>query len=247
MTTGKSVAIMQPYFLPYIGYFQLIASVNEFVVYDNIKYTKKGWINRNRFLSNARDETFSLPLQKDSDQLFVCERKLAESFNRKKLLNQIHGAYAKAPHFSSVFPVFERIIEFQDRNLFWFIYNSLLEICEYIGLDTRFKVSSKISIDHELKSAQKVIAICKATKAQKYVNPIGGLDLYRTDMFLAEGIELQFLKSRNIEYSQFGEKFVPWLSIIDVLMFNSREAAKLLITREYDVAQIIPEKARTAC
>ena len=87
------LAIMQPYFFPYIGYFQLIAAVDQFIVYDNIKYTKKGWINRNRMLQNGKDVMFSLPLKSDSDFLDVCERELAADFNRDKLLNQLKGAY----------------------------------------------------------------------------------------------------------------------------------------------------------
>ena len=85
------LAIMQPYFFPYIGYFQLIKSVDEFVIYDNIQYTKKGWINRNRILVNGTDYLISLPLKKDSDYLNVVDRQLAESWekDRTKLLTLI--------------------------------------------------------------------------------------------------------------------------------------------------------------
>ncbi|WP_415838542.1 WbqC family protein, partial [Rahnella bruchi] len=92
------VAIMQPYFLPYIGYFQLMASADVFVIYDNIKYTKKGWINRNRMLLNGKDSVFSLPLMKGADSLNIAERAISPDFNKMKLLNQFHGAYSKAPY-----------------------------------------------------------------------------------------------------------------------------------------------------
>ena len=98
------LAIMQPYFFPYIGYFQLIAAVDMFIVYDNIKYTKKGWINRNRMLQNGKDVMFSLPLKSDSDYLDVCERELAADFNRDKLLNQFKGAYRRRPVFRGNVP-----------------------------------------------------------------------------------------------------------------------------------------------
>src|SRR5258705_11030314 len=98
------LAVMQPYFFPYIGYFQLIAAVDLFIVYDNIKYTKKGWINRNRMLRNGKDVMFSVPLKNDSDYLDVCERELAADFNRDKLFNQLKGAYRGAPNFSQTFP-----------------------------------------------------------------------------------------------------------------------------------------------
>ncbi|AVC45854.1 wbqC-like family protein (plasmid) [Rhizobium leguminosarum bv. viciae] len=87
------LAIMQPYFFPYIGYFQLIHAVDKFVVYDNIKYTKKGWINRNRILRNGEDYTFSLPIKAASDSLDICDRTLSTEFDRNKLVNQIQGAY----------------------------------------------------------------------------------------------------------------------------------------------------------
>ena len=86
------LALMQPYFLPYVGYWQLLAAVDEFIVYDNIKYTKKGWINRNRMLRNGEDVMFSLPLQGASDSLDIVERELSDSFDREKLLSQFSGA-----------------------------------------------------------------------------------------------------------------------------------------------------------
>src|SRR5467141_3329484 len=109
---------MQPYFFPYVGYFQLIRSVDLFIVYDNIKYTKKGWINRNRLLRNGKGVVFSLPLKSDFDHLDVRERELAADFNRDKLLNQFEGAYRRAPHFALTFPLIERIVRHHDSNLF---------------------------------------------------------------------------------------------------------------------------------
>src|SRR5690554_5299659 len=102
------LAIMQPYFLPYLGYYQLIAAVDVFVVYDNIKYTKKGWINRNRFLLNGQDAVFSLSLRKDSDSLDVRQRQLSPAFERAKLLNQFRGAYGSAPYFEETYALLER-------------------------------------------------------------------------------------------------------------------------------------------
>ena len=112
------LGIMQPYFLPYVGYFQLIAAVDKFVIYDNIKYTKKGWINRNRMLQNGADKVFSISLLKASDSLDIKNRELSPEFNRQKLLNQFKGCYAKAPYFQEVWPLLEEIILFQDKNLF---------------------------------------------------------------------------------------------------------------------------------
>ncbi len=221
--------------MPYIGYFQLIGAVDVFVVYDNIKYTKKGWINRNRFLQNGADAMFSLPLKKDSDFLNVVERELAEDFNRDKFLNQLRGAYVRAPHFVETYPLLEQIVRYEDRNLFRFIHHSIVCICQHLGIRTEIRVSSDIAVDHELKSQDRVIALCQALEAGTYINAIGGVDLYEKEVFNAYGIELKFIKSKPFEYVQFGKEFVPWLSIADVLMFNSLDAVREGISINYEL------------
>lgn len=220
------VAVMQPYFFPYIGYFQLIAAVDVFIVYDNIKYTKKGWISRNRMLQNGKDVMFSLPLKSDSDYLDVCERVLSAEFNRDKLLNQFKGTYRSTPYFAQTFPLVEDILRCEDANLFRFLHHSILKICEYLGIATEIRTSSNIAIDHELKGQDKVIALCEAVGATTYVNAIGGMELYSKDVFRDKGIELKFIRSLPFEYQQLGNEFVPWLSIIDVMMFNPVDVIK---------------------
>ena len=213
-------AIMQPYFLPYIGYFQLIAAVDVFIIYDNIKYTKKGWINRNRMLRNGTDALFSLPVKADSDHRDVFERRLATDFNRDKLLNEFMEAYRRAPCFDQTFPLLQDILWFENVNLFQFLRHSILKVCEHLQLTTEIRVSSNINIDHDLKGQDKVMAICEAIGADCYVNAIGGMKLYSKDSFRERGIDLKFISTLPFQYEQFGHEFVPWLSIIDVMMFN---------------------------
>jgi hypothetical protein len=221
----KKIAIMQPYFFPYIGYFQLINAVDEFVIYDNIQYTKKGWINRNRLLLNGKDEFFTLPLKNDSDYLHVKDRYLADTWDieRKKILNRITESYRKAPYFKESYEVLEKCILYEDRNLFKFILHSVKTIMQYLNIETNLVISSSISIDHQLKSHDKVLAICKERGADIYINPIGGLDLYDKGHFKQNNLELQFQKSNSITYKQFNNEFVPGLSIIDVMTFNNKE------------------------
>lgn len=228
------LAIMQPYFLPYIGYFQLIRSVDTFVVYDNIKYTKKGWINRNRFLQNGADADFTIALKKDSDLLDIRERTLSPDFDKTKLLNKIREAYRKAPHFKESFELFETILMKDHSNLFRFIYASLEAVCRMLQINTTMVVSSAVNIDHSLKAQDRVIAICQKLGASTYINAIGGQELYSMDVFRSRNIELKFIKARSVVYPQFGNEFVPWLSILDVLMFNGAEATSRLLT-EYDL------------
>jgi hypothetical protein len=217
------LAIMQPYFLPYIGYFQLMQAVDCFVLYDNIKYTKKGWINRNRLLKNGADATFTLPLKSAPDNLDVVDREIAADFNRAKLLNQFREAYRRAPQFATVWPILERIVMNGTTALFQYVHDSLADICTYLCITTPIVVSSSVAIDHDLRGQDKVIALCEKLGARHYINAIGGQELYQRPAFAQHDIELSFLKSDAITYAQFDEPFVPWLSIVDVMMFNTRD------------------------
>lgn len=215
------LAIMQPYFLPYIGYWQLMASVDTFVVYDNIKYTKRGWINRNRMLLNDEPTTFSLPLAKDSDDLDVRERRLADSFQRDKLLARLEGAYRKAPYFPDVLPLIEQVVMHAEDNLFEYLWHSIDCVSKHLGMTVSLVRSSEVDIDHGLKAQEKVLALCKALGATTYINAIGGQELYERPAFEAKGIQLRFIRSTWTPYAQWpGEVHVPWLSVLDVLMFN---------------------------
>lgn len=225
------LAIMQPYFFPYIGYFQLINAVDEFVIYDNIEFTKKGWINRNRILINGTDLVISLPLKKDSDYLHVKDRFLADTWGaeRTKMLNRIAALYRKAPYFKDTYLVLEKCIMYNERNLFKFIFNTIQTLIQYMNIDTKLIVSSFIPIDHQLKGEEKVMAICIERKANIYINPIGGLELYDRKHFETNNLELQFQKTNKIIYSQYNHEFIPSLSIIDVLMFNSLADIKIML------------------
>jgi WbqC-like protein len=228
-------AIMQPYFLPYIGYFQLIAAVDLFIVYDNIQYTKNGWINRNRIYGNGEAVTISIPLKGASDYLNVCERELAADFRRDKLLNKIRGAYLKAPYFRQTFPLIEAIVQYEESNLFRFLEHCIRRACDHVGVTTEIRVSSGIAIDHALKKQDKVLALCEAVGASVYVNAIGGVELYCAEEFRARGVDLKFIRMKPFEYAQFGNVFVPMLSIIDVMMFNSVPAIQSFITSGYEL------------
>jgi len=231
----KSVAIMQPYFLPYVGYFQLINAADLFIVYDNIKYTKKGWINRNRFLLDGKDVVFSIPLRKDSDSLDIRDREISADFKKSKLLNQIREAYRRSPYFERTFPLFERIVQGKETNLFKFILNSIRQTCESLAIGAEIVVSSSLQIDHSLPGKTKVVALCKHVGADVYINAIGGRDLYSKEDFSAHGIDLKFLKTKPFEYQQLGDRFVPWLSIIDVMMFNSPDAVRECLESNYEL------------
>lgn len=231
------LGIMQPYFLPYIGYFQLINVVDKFVVYDNIKYTKKGWINRNRILVNGKDEYITLPLISASDYFYINQRRLVDTFStdRRKILNKVRENYRNAVCFSIVYKVLEEILEFQNKNLFEFIFNSLKIVCNYLDITTEFVISSTLPIDHALKAEDKVITICKQQDAAMYINPIGGMELYSKERFKANHIDLKFLRTNPRDYPQFGGRFVPNLSILDVMMCNQKDKIMTILNNEYEL------------
>ena len=221
---SKTVGIMQPYFFPYIGYWQLMNAVDQFVLYDNVQFTKKGWINRNRYLKNGKVSYFSLPTKKDSDFLDICERYLSDGFEKeaRKILRQIESSYKRAPYFDEAYDLFEDCLMYKNKNLFEFLYYSIIKIKKYLAIDTEIIVSSHINCDHSLKSGDRVKEICKALDADRYFNPIGGIALYSKKDFNDTGICINFHKSQEIEYQQFENNFEPWLSILDVLMFNDK-------------------------
>ena len=233
-----TLGIMQPYFLPYIGYWQLLAAVDRFVIYDNIQYTKKGWINRNRFLRDGRDVYFTVPLKKASDYLDIAERQLADDFDRDQLLRTWRAAYRRAPHIGDVMPVLERIVRAPMANLFEYVQHSVVEMAAFLEIRTPMVVSSTVPIDHTLRAERKVLALCRALGADRYLNPIGGVELYSAAAFAAESVTLEFLRPRPREYAQLEHPFVPNLSIVDVLMFNSKATVREMLSEADVIAAV---------
>ena len=225
------IGIMQPYFFPYIGYWQLISAVDKFIIYDNIKYTKKSWIRRNRILIDGSDKMFTIPIKNDSDYLNIGNRYLSDDhmIECHKILKQIIKAYSHAPEFDKVMPLIEEIMLFESDNLFDFIYNSIIKVAEFLEIKTELIVSSKIEMDHTLKFKDRVVETCRKLNATQYYNAIGGVTLYDKQEFLREGIELSFIQTNDLSYKQFNNVFVPNLSIIDVMMFNDLTQIKALL------------------
>ena len=230
------IGIMQPYFLPYLGYFQLMSACDKFVIYDNIKFTKRSWIHRNRMLANGTDALFSIPLKNDSDFLNIDNRILGDNFEKEKskILGQIRSTYRNAVCFAEAFPVIEGIFMYEEKNLFRYIFHSLVTIKEYLSINTPLIISSEVTIEHNLKGKYRVMALCKKLSGDIYINPAGGMELYDKEEFRENGIELLFHKMRPVIYPQFSNTFIPSLSILDVMMFNDKSAIKNLLT-EFDL------------
>ncbi len=221
------LAIMQPYFLPYIGYFQLMRAVDTFVFYDDVTFIKQGWINRNRILLNDTEFLFSLELRGASS--FKNINTIEVGNNREKLFKTLFQSYKKAPFFKEVEPLLLLIFKSEVTNLSQYIIDANKLIASHLEIKTNFLISSKIDKNNELNGQDKVIEICRKLGYDKYTNVIGGKKLYSKDDFLNNGIELSFIRSNYIEYNQYNNIFIPWLSIIDVLMFNSVSEINLML------------------
>ena len=216
------IAIMQPYLFPYIGYFQLINAVDKFIIYDDVTYKKQGWINRNNILLNGKPFLFTVPLKDASSYKLIRDIEIGNNFNWKtKLIRTVEQAYKKAPYFKIVIQIFEEVLNTNEKQIAALIFKSLKLICSYIGINTLIIETSTIYSNNYLHSQDRVIDICKQEKAQDYVNMSGGSELYSKHIFNQEHINLSFLEPKSINYKQFNNEFVPWLSIIDIMMFNS--------------------------
>lgn len=223
------LAIMQPYLFPYIGYFQLINAVDKFVIYDDVNYIKGGWINRNNILVNNQKYLFTVTLDQPSPYKLINEISIKDEFS--KFLKTIYHSYLKAPYYLQTNNLLKKIISFQERNLGEFIANSLKEISIYLEINTEILISSQLNKNKALKNKEKILHICELLDANQYINAIGGQELYSKKEFSINNIELKFIKSNNIIYKQFNHEFVPWLSIIDVMMFNSKEEIKSMLNQ----------------
>lgn len=215
---------MQPYLFPYIGYFQLINAVDKFVMYDDVNYIKKGWINRNNILINGKANMFTIPLKEVSQNKLINEIYLSDDTKwRISFLKTIEMNYKKAPLFTVVFPLIEKIINAEVEKINHLVNKSLELINEYIGINTIIVPSSDIYSVAHLKGQERILAICKKENARHYINPNGGKEIYSVSLFEQEGIKLNFIETNQVVYKQFNNEFVPWLSIIDLLMFNTKD------------------------
>ena len=216
------IGMMQPYFFPYIGYFQLLNMVDKYVVYDTAMFSNNKWGFRNRILINGNPGFFRIKTLKASQHKQFNEIKVSDDMEvKKRNILTLEHSYAKAPHYSEVMPVLEKFMMADYDNLSEYNVASNRLICDYLGIETEILLFSELDYDEEQKRQYRIFDVCRILGGNEYINAIGGTELYDFDEFRENGIELAFLKTDDIRYPQFGGEFVPNLSIIDVMMFNS--------------------------
>lgn len=234
------IAIMQPYLFPYLGYFQLIMASDTFVLFDDVNYIKKGFINRNNILLNGSAYRFTVPVQNVSQNKKINEHYYSDDTDN--LLKTFNIAYAKAPNYMDIYPIIERALKGTERKVSSVCFNAINDILDYLGIEKKIVLSSDIDYDRSASATDKLIEITKAMGDNSYINAIGGQNLYDFDYFQSKDITLSFIKMGAIEYSQEGKhvEFIPNLSIIDALMWSSPEnvlemlGKYTLITKEHN-------------
>ena len=233
------LGIMQPYFFPYLGYWQLMNAVDTYVVYDDVNFIKGGRINRNAVLMNGAASNINLILNGASPNKLINEIQVKnDPLPKTKLIKTLEACYGRAPYFKQVMPLLEEVIMQDEENLAKYLFHSFEIVGKYLDIKTKLVMSSDLQKDCSLKGYKKVIEICKLFGADEYYNSVNGIPLYEPhrEEFKEEGIELCFPKMRDISYPQYKNEFVPYLSIIDVMMFNSQETCIELLS-EYDLVK----------
>lgn len=226
------LAVMQPYLFPYIGYFQLIYAADLFLIYDDVAYIKQGYINRNSIYSSNGAVRFTVPVPGASSNKLISD--LPFSGDVAKVLKTIEQSYSKAPYFEYVYPMIRKALEQEDRSISSVCQKSFEEIFSYLGVVKKFKRTSELTYDRSATARDRLIALCHQFSADCYINASGGRKLYAKREFAEKGIDLKFIDTLPVEYSQGGAdgaEFVPNLSIIDVLMNCSPEKVKCLLGR----------------
>lgn len=247
------LAIMQPYFFPYIGYYQAISAVDKYILYDNLAYIKEGWMNRNRFLVvNGKPTYFAVEIKEKSSYKKISDIELVDDKRwRNKILKSIFYNYKSSPYFDEIYPIIERIVNAEIRFLTELNSKSIIEICNYLNLKTKIMtdVSEYFQLENQLSNGEidiserfpsiklhrsekkviRAIEICQLEGAEIFINAIGGQDLYDKVEFELNGIKLFFIQTNPYSYQQSTEKFYPHLSIIDVLMNCGKDGTKKLL------------------
>jgi len=233
---SKSVGIVQPYLFPYIGYFQLVSAVDTFIFYDDVHFITRGWINRNKILINGSSKYFTVPCRNASQNRLIYEVEHAlNKKERSRLLRKIQFSYSNAPNFEQVYPIIQTVINKNTDKISDLAIASVKETMEYLGIQIETKISSEHYANRDLDRADRLIDICRREGATRYINPIGGREIYDKAYFKKQGIELCFLEPRLTEYDQNVDSFVPWLSIIDILMFNSAGKVRKQFLNHYEL------------
>jgi len=221
------LAIMQPYFFPYAGYFSLIKHTDKFILLDSVQFIRHGWIERNRILKQGDGWIYiKVPVIREGGrETLIRDIKIDNSQKwKQKILAQLQPYKKIAPYFDVVLDMLNDIFSSEYDNITELNKIALERVCDFLGIDHNIEVFSKMNlmIDKPQASDEWALNICKAYgNVEEYWNPPGGQDFFNRNKYKEAGINLKFQKSNLLPYPQNKPAFEPGLSIIDVIMFNS--------------------------
>lgn len=227
------IALMQPYFLPYLGYFQLINAADKFIFFDNVGFIKQGWIHRNNILLNGKKYRFTIPIQNISSFTHINHTKVSgnPSLWQQKLSRTFRHAYSKAPYFDSIFPQVDELLRGAiNHTIADVAISSIQMVFTYLGIEKTLLRSGQRYDNSHMKLSKRVVNICQREGASGYINAIGGRYFFDTEYFEKSLIQLQFLKPNLRIYNQKNAPaFIAGLSILDVLMYNESSTVKAML------------------
>lgn len=228
-----TLGIMQPYFFPYIGYFSLIQQADAFILFDTPQFIRHGWIERNRILKpNGESLYIRVPLKKHARETPINQLILKnEEPWKNKLLAQLVPYKKKAPHYWKVVKLVKEALAIETTSIVALNYHTLKAVCHYLEIATPITVWSEMKVEIEEVTApdEWALNICKALGSTNYVNPIGGLEFFDRQKYEEAQVKIDFLKPISVSYQQLTAEYNPFLSIIDVLMFNSVEEVQSML------------------
>lgn len=234
------VAVLQPYFFPYIGYFQLMNAVDTFVYLDDVQYIERGWVNRNRIRNGNRSMWLTMPVVNASRSLSIRERNyVLDGPAVSRLTRTLTTSYRRGSGFAENWSMINALLANPEPNVASYNCHLLSTVARALGFRTTFLRSSEMKCTPNLKGEQRIIELCRRLGARHYVNPIGGLPLYGEDRFEASGISLSFLRTRVPPATLDGS--IEHLSILDHLLWHGAIHTRAQLP-DYDL--LTPEKAR---
>ncbi len=225
---------MQPYFFPYIGHFQLIHATDRYIFFDTPQYERRGWMNRNRIINLNEGSTYiTVPVIKAPQQTALTDIVINNDSDWKgKILLQLEIYKKRAPHYDKVVDFVRSVLDKADTSLVDLNVASIVDSCQYIGLDINWDIFSKmdLNVPDDCAPDEWALEITKALQADEYINAPGGASFFDRTKYEAAGIKLQFIQPEITPYVQRIGRFEPGLSIIDVMMYNSPEEIREMLT-----------------
>jgi hypothetical protein len=224
------LGIMQPYFFPYLGYFDLINRTDQWIVFDTPQYIRHGWVNRNRILHPTTGWQYVIaPLKKHQQKTAInqIETQPYEQW-RPRILGQLQHYRNNAPGFTLVYSLVEECLSYGELNLARLNVLTLQKTCEKIGIPFRRQIFSEMNLKHSQVDGPGdwALQIAEALGAKEYINPPGGIELFDPTAFASKNIKLTFQDPFEFNYECRGYRFEPGLSVIDALMWNSPETIR---------------------